>query len=173
MNSSEAGRRGSLLSPWARTYPHPTTHPLHTHTYMYTHWGWGQVTFCLSEKLATSLLALPQQKAKITHTVEPPEMLEDKWHLLPSRWALQNELHRHWRGRLQAFSSCRRVAAKAERSSTPQPSCFIFVSLCPFGLQNQYASHHSPLMGWSMLTNRQLMLSCLGTHSSVPVCCCT
>lgn len=24
-----------------------------------------------------------------------------------------------------------------------------------------------------MLTNRQLMLSCLGTHISVPVCCCT
>lgn len=60
------------------------------------------------------------------------------------------------------------MAAEAERSSTPAPSYFIFVSPCPFGLQNQYASHHSPLMGWSMLTNRQLMLSCLGTHSFVP-----
>lgn len=28
-------------------------------------------------------------------------------------------------------------------------------------------------MGWSMLTNRQLMLSCLGSLNSGPVCCCT
>lgn len=42
---------------------------------------------------------------------------------------------------------------------TPLP-----LSLWPFDLQNQYASHHSLLMGWSMLTNRQLTLSCLGTQ---------
>lgn len=86
--------------------------------------------------------------------------------------ALQNEVDRHWRGRLQVFLSRRHVAAEAERSSTAPVLLYLCLPL-PLWPPKPICSHHSPLMGWSMLTNRQLMLSCPGTHSFVSVCFCT
>lgn len=122
MNSSEAGQRGCLLSPWAKTY-----HPLcvHTHTNLCTHTNTcteeNDKWHSIYETPASFLLVLHWQGVETTYIMAPRDALRQMTSTTLQLLTANLTTEILWMKTTGFLSSYRCVLS--ESSTTPTPLC--------------------------------------------------